>query len=100
MFIAVFSLYLRTLLPTLDFVVFRSSLTKLISQYVENFSPLDMKPKTDETIVFEEKYLGNGSDEALWILLTKTIENLLICREFVDGPFLNTKKRLVEDTNK
>ena len=95
------SLPLRKNSPSLDFVVFRSSLTKNSFRSLLKISSfLDMKQKIDETIVFEEKYLGNGSDEALWILLTKTIENLLICREFVDGQFLNTRKRLGEATNK
>ena len=55
-----------------------------------------MKKRIEEKVVFTEDKLGNGSDEAIFRLMIKTIENLLICREFVDGPFVDKRRVLNE----
>ena len=51
-----------------------------------------MKKTITEHITLATSNLANGSDEAVWRLVVKTIEWLLITREFVDGPFLDRRK--------
>ena len=50
-----------------------------------------MKKRQTEHIKLAAENLANGSDEAVWRLVIKTIEWLLITREFVDGPFIDRR---------